>query len=74
MDIRNEICLKLALFGVEAEVHHHEVGTAGQCEIGSRGDNAIKRGGQQSNIEICGTQCGASIRQNGDLYAQTIGR
>ena len=33
MDIRNEICLKLALFGVEAEVHHHEVGTAGQCEI-----------------------------------------
>ena len=44
MDIRNEICLKLALFGVEAEVHHHEVGTAGQCEIGSRGDNAIKRG------------------------------
>lgn len=44
MDIRNEMCLKLALFGVEAEVHHHEVGTAGQCEIGSRGDNAIKRG------------------------------
>ena len=43
-DIRNEICLNLELFGIQAEVHHHEVGTAGQCEIGSRGGDPVKRG------------------------------
>ncbi len=32
-DIRSEIILKLKEVGVSVEVHHHEVGTAGQCEI-----------------------------------------
>jgi glutamine synthetase len=33
-DIRSAMCLALEEFGQETEVHHHEVGTAGQCEIG----------------------------------------
>jgi glutamine synthetase len=32
-DIRSEIILKLMAVGVPVEIHHHEVGTAGQCEI-----------------------------------------
>ena len=32
-DMRSEIILKLAQVGVPVEVHHHEVGTAGQGEI-----------------------------------------
>lgn len=44
VDIRNEMCLKMREFGVEAEVHHHEVATAGQCEIGSRGGPPTERG------------------------------
>src|SRR5437660_7345911 len=32
-DIRSEIILKLKEVGVPVEVHHHEVGTAGQGEI-----------------------------------------
>ncbi len=33
-DVRAGICEVLSNMGVAVEVHHHEVGTAGQCEIG----------------------------------------
>ena len=35
-DLRSEIILRLKDVGVETEVHHHEVGTAGQAEIDMR--------------------------------------
>jgi glutamine synthetase len=35
-DLRSEMCRVLAQVGQTVEVHHHEVGTAGQCEIGTR--------------------------------------
>lgn len=34
-DIRSEMCLTLEEMGVRTELHHHEVGTAGQNEIGT---------------------------------------
>ena len=42
-EIRSAICSTLADLGVEVEVHHHEVGTAGQCEIGTRFDSLTRR-------------------------------
>ncbi len=35
-DLRSTICSVLENMGVPVEVHHHEVGTAGQCEIGTK--------------------------------------
>jgi len=35
-ELRAEMCKVLAQVGIETEVHHHEVGNAGQCEIGVR--------------------------------------
>jgi|TARA_B110000881_G_scaffold172074_1_gene155902 glutamine synthetase len=34
-DVRSAMCLALEEMGVPTEVHHHEVATAGQCEIGA---------------------------------------
>ena len=41
-DIRGAMCLALEEMGLETEVHHHEVATAGQCEIGVK-FNTLKR-------------------------------
>ena len=35
-DIRSEMVLKMIEYGIDVEVHHHEVGTAGQGEIDMR--------------------------------------
>jgi len=42
-DIRTAMCLALQECGVEVEVHHHEVATAGQCEIGTKFNTLVRR-------------------------------
>lgn len=41
-DLRSKIILKMKEAGVNAEVHHHEVATAGQCEIDMKFDKLTK--------------------------------
>ncbi|MFP5518934.1 MAG: type I glutamate--ammonia ligase [Bdellovibrionia bacterium] len=43
-DLRTEICLELEKIGIKVERHHHEVASAGQCEINFRFDSAINMG------------------------------
>src|SRR5476651_1695889 len=42
-DIRSEMCMILESLGVPVEVHHHEVGGAGQNEIGTRFSTLVQR-------------------------------
>lgn len=41
-DLRSEMVLKLIEAGIEVEVHHHEVGSAGQAEIDMKFDTMLK--------------------------------
>lgn len=45
-DIRTEMMLKMQQVGIPMEVHHHEVATAGQCEIGMKFDELINKADQ----------------------------
>ncbi len=42
-DIRASMCLALEEMGQKVEVHHHEVGNAGQCEIGVAFNTLLKK-------------------------------
>ncbi len=42
-DIRSAMCTTLEQLGVPVEVHHHEVATAGQCEIGTKFSTLTQR-------------------------------
>jgi len=42
-DIRAAMCSAMEQMGLPIEVHHHEVGTAGQCEIGVRFNTLVKK-------------------------------
>jgi glutamine synthetase len=41
-DLRSQMILTLERLGVEIEIHHHEVGTAGQAEIDMRFDSLLR--------------------------------
>jgi len=42
-DMRSAMCLVLEEMGQETEVHHHEVATAGQCEIGTKFNTLVQK-------------------------------
>jgi len=42
-DIRSAMCLVLEDMGLTTEVHHHEVATAGQCEIGVEFNTLVRK-------------------------------
>ena len=42
-DLRSSMCLVMEEMGCETEVHHHEVGTAGQCEIGAVFNTLVRK-------------------------------
>ena len=47
------MCLAMEEMGVEVEVHHHEVATPGQCEIGTKFDSLVKRADWLQILKYC---------------------
>jgi glutamine synthetase len=45
-DVRSQIVLNMIAAGIDVEVHHHEVATAGQCEIDMRFKPLVKMADQ----------------------------
>ncbi len=52
-DLRSQMCLAIEEMGVTTEVHHHEVGTAGQCEIGALFNTLVKKADETQILKYC---------------------
>ncbi len=52
-DLRAAMCLAMEEMGVITEVHHHEVATAGQCEIGTQFNTLVKRADWNQILKYC---------------------
>lgn len=50
-DLRNEITLNAEKTGIEVEIHHREVASAGQCEIGSRFNTLLKKADETQRLK-----------------------
>ncbi|ARN73579.1 glutamate--ammonia ligase [Oceanicoccus sagamiensis] len=52
-DLRGAMCNAMEAMGLAVEVHHHEVGTAGQCEIGVGPNSAVKKADEIQIFKYC---------------------
>jgi glutamine synthetase len=59
------MCLALEELGMKVEVHHHEVATAGQCEIGVNANTLVKKADEVQNLKY-------AIHNVAHAYGKTV--
>jgi glutamine synthetase len=64
-DLRSAMCLALEEMGMKVEVHHHEVATAGQCEIGVNANTLVKKADEVQNLKY-------AIQNVAHAYGKTV--
>ena len=52
-DMRSAMCLAMEEMNLKVEVHHHEVATAGQCEIGVGFNTLVRKGDEVQVLKYC---------------------
>ncbi len=53
LDIRNSMCAAMEAMGLTIDLHHHEVGTAGQGEIGVRFNSLVNKADEVQVYKYC---------------------
>ena len=53
LDVRNAMCSAMQSMGLPVELHHHEVGTAGQGEIGVRFNPLVQKADELQIYKYC---------------------